>query len=422
MPTFEYVAKTPAGKTEKGRTEAEDENVLRQRLQAQGFFPTEVTQVGEAATTKKKAATSSSQRRKPLISFGRVKLKDMSVFCRQFATMINAGVSLIRCLTVLEQQTSSYKLKEVIRDLQSHVQAGESLSKAMSRYPYVFSDLFMGLIRAGEVGGVLDETLLRLAGFLEDDMELRRKIKSAMTYPILVVVVASGIVIGLMTFILPKFIQLFLDLDMKESDFPTLTLALKNISDFMVEWLGRRWFITYPVLVVGWLLFQKWKRTKSGRRIWDWIRLKTPVFGQIGHKIAIGRFSRTLSTLLGAGVPILGALETTSGTVDNAIIQQTILNARTSIREGDVIARPLEESGWFPPMVVQMVAIGEETGTLDQMLEKIADFYEAEVQAMLESLTAILEPLLIVFLGVVVLLIVLAMFMPLITIISTLSQ
>jgi type IV pilus assembly protein PilC len=425
MPTFSYTAKTQSGQMKQGTTEAEDERVLRQRLQAQGFFPTEVKLVGgkgAAAKAKAKpgAKTVAKKDKKPLIGGGKVKLRDLSLFCRQFSTMMNAGVSLIRCLTVLEQQSTSYKLKTIIRDLQQEVEAGEALSKAMMRHSRIFSNLFIGLVRAGEVGGVLDETLDRLAGFLEKDMELRRKIKSSMTYPVLVLFVAFGIVTFLMTFILPKFIQLFVDLGVK--DFPAPTLFLKNVSEFMVNWLIKKIYITGPIcwgLLMG---FKAWRRTKNGRRITDYIKLKIPVFGVLGLKIALSRFSRTLSTLLGSGVPVLGALETTAGTVDNDIIATAVMNARAAIREGEVIAKPLEASGWFPPMIVQMVSIGEETGALDAMLEKVADFYESEVEAALESLTAALEPIMIVILGLIVGFIVISMFLPLVAIIDSLSQ
>lgn len=421
MPTFSYTARTASGKVEKGTTEAEDERVLRQRLSAQGYTPTEVKLVATKGKAKSKTAAKPGAKKdkKPLLSFGRVKGKDLAIFCRQFSTMMNAGVTLIRCLTVLEQQSSSYKLKEIIRDLQAQVEAGESLSKSMSKFPFVFNDLFIGLVRAGEVGGVLDETLERLAQFLERDQELRRKIKSSMTYPILVVIVAFGIVTFLMTFILPKFIQLFEDLGVNE--FPAPTLFLKNASDFMLEWMFKRWFITWPLMVAFLFAFRKWRRTKSGKRVYDWVKLRVPVFGSLAHKIALGRFSRTLATLLNSGVPVLSAMETVAGTVDNDVIATAIHNAKAAIREGDEISKPLEASGYFPPMVVQMVSIGEETGALDSMLSKVADFYESEVEAMLETLTAALEPIMIVFLGFVVGFIVISMFLPLVAIIESLS-
>ncbi|MCC7494224.1 MAG: type II secretion system F family protein [Fimbriimonadaceae bacterium] len=415
MPTFSYTVRTAQGDERSGKTEAEDEKMLRQRLQSQGYQPVSIK-----AISKPKGGAAGGKEKKRLISFGKVKAKDLAIFCRQFSTMMNAGVSLIRCLTVLEEQAASYKLKEIIRDLQGQVEAGEALSKAMLRHPRVFSNLFIGLVRAGEVGGVLDETLERLAGFLERDQELRRKIKSAMTYPVMVMLVAVGIVVFLVTFILPKFIQLFKDLGV--TDFPGPTAFLMSASDFMVDWMFKKFYLTWPILFAFLTLFGRWKRTRSGKRIYDWLRLKVPVFGSLAHKIAVGRFSRTLATLLGSGVPVLSALETTAGTVDNEIIGGAIMNARTAIREGEEIAKPLRDSGQFPPMVVQMVSIGEETGALDAMLSKVADFYESEVEAMLESLTAALEPIMIVFLGFMVGFIVIAMFLPLVAIIDQLSK
>ena len=345
-------------------------------------------------------------------------LKDLSIFCRQFATMINAGVSLVRCLDVLEQQTSSARLKEIIRDIEQEVQGGATLSRSMNKFPRVFTNLTVGLVRAGEVGGVLDETLDRLAGFLEKDMELRRKVKASMTYPTLVMVVAVGIVTFLVTFILPKFISLFKELGMTDDKFPMPTLILMRISNFATS----KWYFMVGIIVATSIAINRIKATKTGRRYFDIMRLKAPVFGPLNHKICIARFARTFSTLLSSGVPILQAMETVAGTVDNDIISDAILMSRAAIREGDTIADPLAASKMFPPMVVQMITIGEETGQLDSMLSKVADFYESEVDASLESLTSALEPVLIVFLGVVVGFIVVAMFMPLIAIIGELSS
>ncbi|MDH7571338.1 MAG: type II secretion system F family protein, partial [Armatimonadota bacterium] len=285
--------------------------------------------------------------------------------------------------------------------------------------PRAFSSLAVGLVRAGEVGGVLDEVLERLATFLEKDMELRRKVKSAMTYPTLVMVAATGIVLFLVTFILPKFMAMFADLGVKEM--PATTQFLMNVSNFLTKGFPTRQVI---ILVVAFVLFTVWKRftrTRVGKRFYDTIKLKIPVFGKLNHRIAIARFARTLGTLLVSGVPILQAMETVAGTVDNEIIADAIMKARASIREGESIGPPLQKSRMFPPMVVHMVSIGEETGALDGMLGKIADFYEAEVDAALESLTASLEPVMILFLGVVVGFIVVSMFMPLIAVVSSLS-
>ena len=330
--------------------------------------------------------------------------------------MNDAGVSLVRCLAVLEEQSSSGKLRQIIRDVQTSVESGETLSRALGRYPRVFSSLFVGLVRAGEVGGVLDETLNRLSTFLEENERLKRKVKSAMTYPVMVVIFALGVVIVLVTFVLPKFIDVFRDLGIANK-LPAPTEFLVQVSNFVTT----KWYMVVVGTVATVFALSAYTRTRLGRRHYDWVKLKLPVFGKLNHKICIARFARTLSTLLSSGVPILGALDTVAGAVDNNIMADAILSARAAIREGEQIGDPLQRSGMFPPMVVQMISIGEETGSLDAMLSKVADFYESEVDATLSSLAAALEPILIVFLGFVVGFIVIAMFMPMIQLISSLS-
>jgi len=405
MPTFSYTVRDAQGQARSGTSDAEDAEILRRRLQEQGFTVAEITQTGKG---KKKNAAGGG--------WGRVKLADLSVFCRQFSTMIDAGVSLVRALDVLGEQTQNPKLRRMIIDIQQEVESGQTLSKAMSKYPKTFNNLFIGLVRAGEVGGVLEEALQRLSGFLEKDMELRRKVKAAMTYPAIVVVVAVGIVVGLCTFIVPKFIELFRDLGVKE--LPWMTQVLVDFSDF----LKSKWYWGIAILVGLFLATKYFGTTRIGRRVIDRVKLKVPVFGKLHHKIALARFSRTLGTLLVSGVPILQALETVAGTVGNGIIADAVMQARARIREGDRINDPLEKSRMFPPMVVHMISIGEESGALDSMLAKIAEFYEQEVDATLQSLTAAIEPVLIVFLGVCVGFIVIAMFMPLISVIQNLTS
>jgi type IV pilus assembly protein PilC len=345
-----------------------------------------------------------------------VGLKDLSIFCRQFATMINAGVSLVRCLSVLEQQTANSKLKDSIRDVQNRVEAGETLSRSMMYHNNIFNNLFIGLVRAGEVGGVLDETLDRLSHFLESDLRLRSKIKAAMTYPVLVMCVAFLIVTGLVVFIVPKFIEIFKDFNVA---MPAPTALLITVSENSRTPIGMFMIVCGPFLLkTGWGKFVK---TKFGKRFWDKSKKKLPIFGKLGKNIAVARFCRTLATLLTSGVPILQAMETVANAIDDEVFSEIIMHARTRIREGDPIGEPLEKSGIFPPMVIQMINIGEETGALDQMLGKVADFYEQEVETQLESLAAALEPLMIVMLGSVVGFIVIAMFMPLIAIINQLS-
>lgn len=403
MPTYQYTVRDGTGVQRTGTSEAENQDILKRRLQEQGFQVTDVTQTTAA---KKKSAGG---------GWGKVKLADLSIFCRQFSTMIDAGVSLVRALDVLGEQTTNPKLKRILLEIQAEVESGQTLSRSMQKYPKVFNHLFIGLIRAGEVGGVLEEALQRLSHFLEKDMELRRKVKAALTYPTIVVIVAVLIVLGLCTFIVPKFVELFHDLNVK--DLPWMTQFLVDVSDF----LKSKWYIGILIVVVGWMAIKYFGTTKVGRRIIDRLKLKIPVFGKLSHKICLARFSRTLSTLLVSGVPILQAMETVAGTVGNEIISEAIMNARARIREGERINEPLTKSKMFPPMVVHMISIGEESGALDHMLSKIAEFYEGEVESSLQSLTSAIEPVMIVFLGVVVGFIVIAMFMPLVSVIQNLS-
>ncbi|MEJ5250415.1 MAG: type II secretion system F family protein [Chthonomonadetes bacterium] len=400
MPTFAYTFRDSMGTVRSGTSEAESAEILRKRLQEQGFTVTEVRQI---------------RAQRPGGGWGRVKLSDLAIFCRQFSTMQDAGVSIVRSLDVLAQQTQSPKLRRIIMDIQAEVEAGQTLSKAMSKYPNVFSNLFIGLIRAGEVGGVLEESLQRLAAFLEADVALRRKVKAALTYPTIVVIAALAIVIGLVTFILPKFFDVFRDLGIK--DFPVMTQMLMDFSNFLTS----RWYVMIAIVVLVVMAFRMFVRTRIGRRLYDRLKLKLPVFGPLNHKIALARFSRTLSTLLSSGVPILQALETVAGTVANEIIAEAVMEARARIREGDRIGPPLEKSGMFPPMVVHMISIGEESGALDQMLSKVADFYESEVESTLQSLTSAIEPVLIVLLGGMVGFIVISLLLPLITAVQNLA-
>jgi type IV pilus assembly protein PilC len=411
MPLYSYVAKDAMGRAHTGTSEAENEKILVRTLREKGWWVQKIQEERAAIEAEARAAPT----RLTLPFFGAVSGRDLAIFCRQFATMINAGVSMVRCLAVLEEQTTSMRLKEIIRDIQSRVEAGETLSRSLQNHPRVFSNLFVGLVKAGEIGGVLDETLNRLATFLEEDQRLRRKVRAAMTYPALVLCFALLIAIGLVTFILPRFMDVFKDLGIKQLPWPTQLLV--NVSNLLTH----KWYLLILALVLFVVSVQSYTRTRTGRRHWHWLKLRLPVFGKLNHKVALARFSRTLSTLMVSGVPILAALETVAGAIDNDIIADAILAARSAIREGERIGDPLEKSGLFPPMVIQMITIGEETGSLDAMLSKVAEFYELEVDATLQSLTAALEPVLIVLLGTIVGFIVISMWLPLISIIQTLS-
>ncbi|MBP5273425.1 MAG: type II secretion system F family protein [Abditibacteriota bacterium] len=402
MPSFAYTIKDEEEQILEGNADAESEDILRTRLSEQGFTVLEIKQTKTTSGARK--------------VYGGVKAKDLSIMCRQFSVMIDAGVSLVRSLNVLSQQVSNPKLKIVLEDVKLDVEAGNQLYKALSKYPNIFDRLFIGLIKAGEVGGNLEESLHRLSEFLESDVKLKNKIKSAMTYPTVVMVAAIVIVLVLMTFVIPQFLTMFEDLGVKE--LPPTTQVLKDFSDFLLT----KWYLMIGIVVCAVGLWKWIASTKLGNRCIDWGKLKVPVFGDLTLKVAISRFARTLATLLSSGVPILQAMETVAGTVSNEIISDAIFDAREAIREGEGIAPPLERSKLFPPMVVHMISIGQESGALDPMLLKVADFYEDEVDNLVASLTSALEPILIIFLGGIVGFIVISVFMPIINITQTLSS
>lgn len=404
MPVYSYTFRDASGGTQKGTAEAESEDILRKRFEEQGFTITEITMIRARGARPKR--------------YGKVKLGYLSVFCRQFSTMVDAGVSLVRCLDVLSQQTQDPRLKKVLIDIGERVEGGESLSRAMQRHPKAFNNLFIGLIRAGEVGGVLEESLQRLSHFLEKDVELRRKVKAALTYPVLVAVLSFGITFFLVYWFVPQWADILAELDLDPADIPAPTKFLINLAHN----LKANWWIILLSIVLAAVAFKLFRSTRFGRRVTDRLKLKIPVFGKLHHKICMARFSRTMGTLLTSGVPILQAMETVAGTVGNVIMSDAVMEARARIREGDRIGDPLEESRLFPPMVVHMIGVGEESGSLDFMLQKIADFYEAEVEASLASLTAALEPIMIVGLGFMVGFIVISMFLPLVRVIERMAE
>jgi type IV pilus assembly protein PilC len=405
MPYFNYTIRDANGQTRSGKVEAPSAEELRKRLQAEGLQVIEITEDRKAP-------------RVPAGGYGRVKLSDLAIFARQFSTMLDAGVSLIRCLDVLQAQTSNARLRKILMDLSARVESGESLSRSMARHPKAFSQLIIGLIRAGEVGGVLEESLQRISGFLEKDVELRRKIRSAMTYPVIVLLAAIGIVIFLVSWLVPQFVELFKELDITEDKMPAPTKFLVDLSALFTQ----RWYVVIITVVAILIAYKLFVSTRVGRRVADRVKLRVPVFGPLHHKIVMARFSRTMGTLLASGVPILQAMETVAGVVGNSIVSDAVIESRARIREGEKIADPLQRSKMFPPMVVHMVSVGEESGSLDHMLNKIADFYENEVEMTIASLTAAIEPVMIVLLGFIVGFIVIAMFLPMIEVISNLSQ
>jgi type IV pilus assembly protein PilC len=397
MATFRYSARDASGRVVAGAIDAETEVLVLGKLQEMGFFVTNL---------QRQSGGAGSLRRLDLGKLRKVGMRELTVFTRQFATMVNAGLSMVRTLNILEQQTESAKLKTIVGDVRKHVEEGMTLSDALGQHPDTFSALTINMVRAGEIGGVLDDVLNRLAIFYEKDLSLRQKVRAAMTYPAAIFTFALGVIFFLVFFILPQFIGFFEGLDL-QLPLPTRVLI------FVTHALTGYWYVFLGGLLVSFWGLRVYIGTERGRFRWDRYKLRVPVFGPLLRKVTISRFTRTLGTLITSGVPIMQALEVVSKAVENKIVAQAIDNVRSSIREGESIALPLQNSGLFPPMVVQMTAVGEETGTLDSMLQKVADFYDAEVESTLTQLTSILEPLLIMFLGFVVGFIVLSFYMPL---------
>lgn len=400
MPKFAYKAKNAEGQIVEQTLEAESERSVRNTLRDQKLTIISIK--------KESAVNLGSDLFAILQKFKRVNEQALTVFSRQFATMINAGLAMVRCLDVLSDQTEDAKLKATLLEVRKEVEGGQSLSNALAKHPDVFSNLFISMVRAGEIGGVLDEVLERLAGFMERDFNLKKKVKSAMTYPVVILVMAIGIVFFLVTFILPTFVSLFEGMSL------TLPLPTKILIAITKGAKNPLVMGTLIAVVAGCsILFARYQKTQTGKRQIDTIKLRLPVFGPLMKKVAISRFCRTLGTLLSSGVPIMQALEIVGKASGNEVVGDTMIKVRESIREGESISGPLTSSGLFPPMVTQMVSVGEETGNLDAMLSKIADFYDTEVEYMLASLTSMLEPIMILGMGGIVGFIVLSVFLPL---------
>jgi type IV pilus assembly protein PilC len=337
----------------------------------------------------------------------RIKAKDLTVFSRQFATMVSSGLSMLRCLYVLEEQTPNKKFAKVIGAIKSDVEAGISLSDALEKHPAVFSKLYVSMVRAGEIGGILDEVLNRVATQLEKEDSIRRAVKSAMVYPIMIGSFAILVMIGMVMFLIPLFANMYKELD--NAKLPMLTRVMVGASDAIRGY----WFIILPIIVALIWLLRRFKRSDRGRELWDRFKLHIPMgIGEIVRKLAVARFSRTLGTLVTSGVPILQAIDITGQAAGNVVIEKAMKDVQQSVKEGQSITGPLEKVSVFPAMVTQMIAVGEETGSLDAMLNKIADFYEDEVNASVKSLTSILEPILMLGVGALVGLVVISMYLP----------
>jgi type IV pilus assembly protein PilC len=401
--TFKYKVKdNKTGKLVEGSLEAENAQLVVSKLRSMGYTPVEIQQQGGGNLGRELKIPGLSDR---------VKLKDVAVFSRQFATMINSGLSLLRSLYILAEQTESKPLAEIVGQVRIDVERGSSLSAALAKHPKAFSRLYVSMVRAGEVGGALDSVLLRLAETIEKQVELRRKVKSAMTYPVVVGVLVLVIVTAMLLFVIPMFQNIYKELGGK---LPAPTQMLINISNICRNF----WYIIFAVEIGAAFGFKKWIGSEEGRKKWDAIKLRVPVFGKLVRKTALARFSRTLSALVRSGVPILESLDIVAETSGNHVVSVAVRDTQLAVKRGEPLSKKLEDHEVFPPMVVQMMAVGEETGALDEMLDKIADFYDQEVEATVDALTSLIEPLLIVVMGVCVGGMIISLYLPMFNIIK----
>lgn len=393
MPAFLWEATSRKGEQKKGELDAADEATIRGQLRRQGFKNINV-----------KAKPKDLMEYLPFLKES-VKEKDVVVFSRIFSTMINAGLPLIQCLELLASQEQNKTFAGIIRAIKEDIEGGSTLTDALKKYPKIFDELFVNLVAAGEAGGILDVILSRLSAYMEKAMKLKSKVKGAMTYPASVLVISLGVVAVLLLKVIPVFQKMFEGMG---GTLPAPTQFLVNASKF-----AQNYFYVFIIVIVAVVFaYKRFVATEKGRYAVDSMALKAPVFGQLIRKVAVSKFTRTMSTMMSSGVPILEALNIVSKTAGNVIIENALMQTRKSISEGKTIAEPLMETDIFPPMVVQMIAVGEATGALDTMLAKIADFYDDEVDAAVDALTSLLEPFMMVFLGGVVGGMIIAMYLP----------
>ncbi|MBN8422104.1 MAG: type II secretion system F family protein [Verrucomicrobia bacterium] len=421
MPTFHYIALDQNGQETAGDLDAASEADAINQLRQSGLYPTSVAAEGQGqAAAIKKRVKSTSKGKTKTVKVGanaKVKSKSLMIFTRQLATLIDSGLPLLRGLTVLGRQEPNLIMKGTINTLADNVQTGSTFSESLQQYPRIFNKLYINMVKAGELGGVLELVLNRLAEYQEKAQKLKNKIVAAMVYPIIVMFIAAAIMVFLMMVIVPRFEVIFEDMLGSKDKLPELTKWVIGFSRNMFEY---KWILLSIIVasVVGWRVLAA---TKGGRRWIDRTKLKLPLFGDVQRKTAISRFTRTLGTLVTSGVPILQALNITRDTAGNTIVSDAITKVHDAVKEGESMVAPLESSGVFPPMVISMVDVGEETGQLPEMLLKIADVYEDEVDNSVSALTSMLEPLMIVVLALVVGVIVMALFLPLIDVIKNLS-
>jgi type IV pilus assembly protein PilC len=413
MPTYKYEAMDTSGGEVKDSVEAMNEEEAQQKIKQMGYFVTKITEV--SGSKKGKKAKAKTKKRGKTFTIGGVSSKALCTFTRQFSTLQDAGLPVLRSLRILENQMRPGVLKNALIDVVDDVESGSSLSEAFAKHPKCFDRLYVNMVRAGEAGGALEVILKRLADFKEKAQQLKRRITGAMVYPTVVILTAVSILTFIMVYIIPKFEKIFKDFNMT---LPTLTLMLMAVS----KWFSQYWYVLPLFPLVFWLLLKLIRLNKSGAYALDRTYLWIPIIGGLIEKTIVARTMRTLGTLVGSGVPILEALGIVRETCNNAVFERMYQRVYESIREGDTIAQPLKESRLVDDMVVNMVDVGEETGDLDTMLYKIADVYDEEVKVMVESLIALLEPLMIVVLGGIIGTIVIALFLPLIKLLEGLSK
>lgn len=398
MPTavdYEYAVRDRSGNMVRGRLKAESPAAVATKLKSMGYAPVSISQAGGGL--KKELS---------IPGFGnKVGLKDLAIMSRQFATMINSGLSLLRSLTILEEQTECKPLAKVLTAVRAEVEAGKALSAAMSAHPKVFPPLMVNMCRAGEIGGFLDRSMLQIAANYEAEVKLRSKVKSAMTYPVVVAIIAVLAVTGMLLFIVPTFEQMFTSLG---GTLPAPTRFLVFLSNLLKSSIL---YIVAVLMALG-VLWKKFSRHPKVRNVVDPLKLRTPVFGPLFTKIAIARFTRNLGTMIHSGVPILQALDIVADTTGNIVVGRAVRDVQESVRQGESLSRPLLDHPVFPPMVVQMMAVGEDTGALDTMLGKISEFYDQDVEATTEALTSLIEPLMIATMGGVIGGMIVALYMP----------
>ncbi len=397
MPIFEYRGLSKKGDHIKGIVDADNIRTAKMKLKKDGVFVTDIKDKKKTPTQRKASSN---------LGKGKVPVKDLALMTRQLATLIKANIPLVDALSAVSEQTENPSLSEAIADCKNQVNEGSPFHKALTRYPHIFSKIYLSMAEAGEASGALDTILMRLAEFLEAAADLRQRLSTALTYPVIMLVVVMGVMLGLFTFVIPKIVTVF-------ESFPELTLPWYTqmviyVSDIFV----RYWMIIVGGLTASYFLFFSWKKTPSGSAQWDALSLQLPLFGAVVRMVAVARFTRTLSTLLVGGVPMLQAMEIVKNVVDNAVIAQAIENARSNISEGESIAGPLKKSEQFPPLVIHMVSIGEKTGDLENMLTQVSDAYDFQVTSKIEAMTSLINPIITIIMGFIIFIVVISVVIP----------